>query len=491
MFSGSRSLLSIGGARAARGRAARVVLALFGLTAVPSCVSRLAAPDLGGLYNRAAQDQQAEIYRNPVIVIPGILGTRLKVAGSDRLVWGAFGGRGVDPRTDEGARLTALPIREGASLADLTDDVVTDGVLDRVEVSIFGLPIELQAYMQILGTLGAGGYRDEQLGVSAIDYGNRHFTCFQFAYDWRRDNVENAKRLKQFILEKRDYVRGAIKEQFGVDREDIQFDIIAHSMGGLVTRYFLRYGDQDLPADGSDPELTWEGANYVDRVILVGTPSSGSVHAIQQLVSGIRFAPIFPKYEAAILDTFPSIYQLLPRTRHGALVDAADRSKRLDIYDPALWESRGWGLADPEEDRVLEQLLPDEKDPARRRAIALDHLRKCLDRARRFNAALDKPAAPPAGVEVALIAGDAVATPAVAAARADGGVEFIEHGPGDGTVLRSSALADERVGGPWSYKLVTPVRWTNVQFLFTDHLGMTKDPAFSDNVLYRLLEEPR
>ena len=37
-------------------------------------------------------------------------------------------------------------------------------------------------------------------------------------------------------------------------------------------------------------------------------------------------------------------------------------------------------------------------------------------------------------------------------------------------------------------RLRTPVAWTSVRFLFNDHLGMTKDRAFTDNVLYLLLE---
>ena len=65
-----------------------------------------------------------------------------------------------------------------------------------------------------------------------------------------------------------------------------------------------------------------------------------------------------------------------------------------------------------------------------------------------------------------------------------------DRAPGDGTVLRSSALLDERVGGTWMPHLVTPIDWSRVTFLFTDHLGLTKDPAFADNVLYMLLEEP-
>jgi hypothetical protein len=52
---------------------------------------------------------------------------------------------------------------------------------------------------------------------------------------------------------------------------------------------------------------------------------------------------------------------------------------------------------------------------------------------------------------------------------------------------------DERYteGAKWSPRLVTPIKWSSVNFLFTDHLGLTKDPAFTDNVLYLLLEAPR
>ncbi|TFG77481.1 MAG: hypothetical protein E4H21_03260, partial [Thermodesulfobacteriales bacterium] len=68
--------------------------------------------------------------------------------------------------------------------------------------------------------------------------------------------------------------------------------------------------------------------------------------------------------------------------------------------------------------------------------------------------------------------------------------KITDYEPGDGTVTRSSALMDERAGGIWTPHLKSPVNWSNVMFLFTDHLGLTKDPAFSDNVLYLLLEQP-
>ena len=162
------------------------------------CVATVKLPDLAGLYNEAAQRQ--EPWRNPIIVIPGTLGSRLRDDESGRVVWGAFSGDYADPRTPDGARLIALPMAEGVPLGELRDAVRSDGALDRVRIRVFGMPIALTAYTYILATLGVGGYRDEQLGrAGVIDYGSDHFTCFQFDYDWRRDLPENAQRFGEFL----------------------------------------------------------------------------------------------------------------------------------------------------------------------------------------------------------------------------------------------------------------------------------------------------
>ena len=117
------------------------------------------------------------------------------------------------------------------------------GTLDRVVVNFGGYPIEQNTYAYILGVLGVGGYRDQQLHEAGmVDWGDDHFTCFQFAYDWRRDLVESAKRLECFIKEKKRYVQEQIAIRFGIKDHDVQFNIVAHSMGGLVACYYLRYG---------------------------------------------------------------------------------------------------------------------------------------------------------------------------------------------------------------------------------------------------------
>lgn len=466
-----------------------VPLMLLGLAVGQTgCESALRGPDLKGLYDTLARRSDAD--RNPVIVIPGITGSRLVDRGSRRVVWGAFVDDYADPRTADGARLLALPMREGAALGALCDDVVSEGVLDRVRLRLLGLPVELRAYAQILATLGVGGYRDEQLGRSgAVDYGDAHFTCFQFDYDWRRDNVENAARLARFIGAKRAYVEEETRRRFGVRRE-VKFDIVAHSMGGLIARYFLMYGERDV-LDDRPATPPWSGARDVQRVVLVGTPSGGSVKALLNLVQGVDIGPTLPRIEAAIVGTMPAVYQLLPDADAGALVDGGD-GRSIDFFDPAIWERYGWGVVSPEQDRILERLLPQEADPQRRRSIAREHLSKCLDRARRFRAALDAAAATPAGLEMHLVAGDAEPTPAAAELdAASGRLRIVRKAPGDGTVLRSSALRTGEPPGRDAAGDPPRIEWTGVTFVFSDHLGMTRDPHFADNVLHLLLERRR
>ncbi|MEM8601660.1 MAG: hypothetical protein AAGF99_17220 [Bacteroidota bacterium] len=467
------------------------MLAVGSAPLLTGCLSSQPEPDLAAIYNREAQYQGIE--RNPVILIPGVLGSRLRDEASGITVWGAFTGDYADPEEPEGQRLVSLPMGDGQALRDLTDDVVSDGALESLQISVLGLPVRLRAYAQILSVLGVGGYRDAAAALETVDYGSDHFTCFQFDYDWRRDNVENAQRLHAFIEETRATLQAQYAERYGEEDYDVKFDIVAHSMGGLITRYYLRYGNQDLPADGGLPELTWAGAERVERVVLVGPPNAGSARTVSQLVNGLRTPRVTPDYPAAILGTMPAVYQLLPRDRHRVLVDAAQHDVSIDsVMQADYWERMQWGLADPEQDEVLQNLLPDAETREERLRVALDHQRKNLDRAQQLFAALDTPAARPPGLELKLIASDAAPTLArLAVDRKTGAVTDHSWEPGDDSVLRTSALMDERVGGEWAPMLVSPIDWSSVTFIFADHLEMTQTVAFADNLLYYLLEMPR
>ena len=460
------------------------------LSAGAGCALRDPHPEMALLYNESASHYGPD--RNPIVVIPGILGSRLRDRATGSVVWGAFEPPFADPQTETGARQIALPIAD-IPLDELRDDVEPIGVLERVRIRLLGLPIDVPAYAGILSTLGAGGYRDEALGLAGeVDYGDDHFTCFQFGYDWRRDNVENARRLHAFLVEKREYVRARYRRRFGVDVPDIRFDIVAHSMGGLLTRYLLMYGDADLPTDGSLPPVTWDGAKLVERVVLVGTPSGGSVRAFLQLVEGQQLAPLLPFYPPAILGTFASVYQLLPRVRHRAVRWAGGGEDAIDLFDPAVWEAMGWGLASPTEEPMLATLMPEVPDAAERSQVARALQARLLRRAEQFQRALDRPVSTPAGLDLFLVAGDAIDTAAVVAVdRADGGLRVVAQAPGDGTVLRSSALLDERVGGAWSPQLRTPMEFRSALLLPAGHLQLTTMDVFRDNVLFWLLDMPR
>ncbi len=468
-----------------RALAAPTLLAVL-LVPVAGCTRNLLDNEIASHYERSAQYHGPD--RNPVIVIPGLTGTRLVSSETGQVVWGAFSGDFARP-DEEGLPLLALPMAPGRRLSELRDEVVPDGVVDRLRVRLLGLPFELEAYFQILSALGAGGYRDESLGIaSEIDYGDDHYTCFQLPYDWRRDNVETARQIHRFIEEKAAYVREETLRRFGSAPEPVRFDVVAHSMGALALRYYLRYGDAELPDEGPIPEPTWAGAERVERVILVAPPNSGAVEAVRYLVDGRNYGPFLPHYPDVLLGTYPSFYQVLPRERHGFVTDVEGVS--LDLFDLATWERFGWGLGGAD-GPGLERLLPDVGDPAERVRIARDHLAKSLLRARRFVEALDRPAEPPPHLQVIAVIGDAVPTAERASVDASGHLRITAEAPGDGTVLRTSALGDERVGGDWSPALVSPIAWDRTLFLFQDHLGLTKDPEFTDNLLFWLLEEPR
>ena len=302
--------------------------------------------------------------------------------------------------------------------------------------------------------------------------------------------VESATELHGFIKEKRKYVRGEIEKRFGIKDYDVKFDIVAHSMGGLVARYYLRYGVQDLPEDESLPKLTWGGSRYVEHLVMIGTPNAGSISTMLALVKGYRPAPLLPRYPPAVLGTMPALYQLLPRSRHRPLLDDKGQAVK-DIFAPDLWQNNDWSLADPKQDPLLKLLMPDIRSPEERRRIALDHQRKSLKRAKQFTAAIDVPANPPASLHFFLVAGDSEDTDETAGFDSDGNLSIIEKGPGDGTVLRSSALMDERQTDRRTERLISPISWTQVLFLFSNHFDLTKDPAFTDNLLYFLLESQR
>ena len=163
----------------------------------------------------------------------------------------------------------------------------------------------------------------------------------------------------------------------------------------------------------------------------------------------------------------------------------------LDHFDVEVWDRRGWGMLNPNQDHVLQQLLPDASSAAERREIAKQFVQECLSRAVAFQKALDIPAEPPEGTTLHLFAGDAIATVATLNSNLkDKTLSPRTTSPGDRTITRASALGDQRTADNWHPALQSPVVFDDVSFLFDDHFGLFRDSEFTDNALYLLLEDP-
>ncbi|WP_432695240.1 esterase/lipase family protein [Marinobacterium sp. YM272] len=403
--------------------------------------------------------------RNPVIVIPGVLGSKLVADSASQSVWGEWCPGYTDPASSEAAQLFGLPMEIGTPLDRLRSGSQVDGVLGIVRGSMIGVPLKLTAYGDVMSAMGVQSFADTFAEHPGEGNGAE---AFEFSYDWRRSLDESAIALQAFIHRATRFLQVQRNSS-----DPIRFNIVAHSMGGLLLRYFLQYGGQLLPYDGSGPRLNWAGAAYVDKAVIIGTPNAGAVQMLDRLVQGIPANPIHPAYGPVLVGTFPSGYQLLPRPRH-----RPHGNRDNNILDADFWLSRDWGITASWLDEERARQLPGLSSPGRRLEVAEDHLRKCLHNAEVFQRAMDRPLeAVPDHLEFHLFVGDAQRTPSeFAGERGDRQLKWVAYGPGDGTVLASSARLDEPGNG-------SPIPWNSITVLKSNHMGLVKDRQLLGKVL--------
>ena len=470
---------------------------LSGCTLIRSQASRYPSADVGAIYERATPNPD----RNPVILIHGFTGSKLVRTADGATVWGAFFTEDAPlPSTPEGLRAAALDIGDLPSpirsrdLAEIDDDSHASELLERAHAGAVVAKVSIGIYAKMVEMVEQAGYgpcRHVDEPAIATDAP----PCFTFFYDWRQDNVGNAIALGRFIEEAKRQV-GATRPGAGpTPREPIRFDILAHSMGGLITRYYLRYGPLDVLAD-SEPTITWAGADDISRAILIATPNFGAMEALKELITGVKYPVV--KYEQALLATNVSLYQMLPREHHQLWIDPDGNRTGLEYMTADFWRRNEWGPFAPKQDRHLEVLFPDAGSKDRRAARMAEFMDAAFDRGRRFMEALDRHPETPPPVPLILFAADASSTLTMAAVtRSKKGLLVLSfkdkralHSSGDGRVPRFSVLADERtaIGGRgW---LQSPISWSQAIFLTDAHSLMFGNPTFQNNLLHLLLDGP-
>ncbi len=245
----------------------------------------------------------------PLVFVPGILGTRLVDTRSGDLLWGSAKAL---------SQLDKLIISDGPKNPASNGDIQTDGLVD--DVSVFGA-WKTKQYSELKKQLQLLGYENGK-------------TYLEFPYDWRQSNFLTAKKLKEFVSEK-----------LG---EDVEFDILAHSMGGLASDIFIKRFDTH---------------KKTRRFITMGTPFLGSTNTFSTLQEGWGSLENWLSGGLNTVRRFalstPSFYELLPNYPNCCRRGVPDQSQ---AYDPLSFD--GWSLIDwlpdhqrPSEDQVRAALL--------------------------------------------------------------------------------------------------------------------------------------
>ena len=343
---------------------------------------------------RIFAEARARAGKRPLIVIPGVLGSQLVNYETSEVVWPS-----LFRSSDDGLSLPVTP-----DLERNRDNLVPRKIVDTARLA--RLTPEVYIYHELLEALRKyGGYREGDWSDPGPE-GDRD-TFYVFPYDWRRDNVETA----------RDLVGRLETLKRKLNRPDLRFNLVAHSMGGLVARYAAMYGDADLPADGARPVPTWEGAAHISRIVMFGTPNEGSADAFTTLHQGYsvteglrRPIPLLNKLSREDIFTAPSVFQLLP---HGGAVRFLDENLaplEVDLYDPEVWRRYQWSpVADPDyRERFVRGRTRGDNAPFRGGTLELldAYFAAVLRRAKRFHEALDAEGAGDPPVKLFAFGGD-------------------------------------------------------------------------------------
>ncbi|HKB07008.1 MAG TPA: hypothetical protein VKF61_01875 [Candidatus Polarisedimenticolia bacterium] len=403
---------------------------------------------------RIHQDAAA-LPRNPVIVIHGFIGSKLMNRHTQESVWGRVMNALFRGKPDD----LSLPI-DRLPLSENRDDLVPYAICESIlGVKFYGAI--LQALREV------GGY---QLGD--INNPGPGDTAFIYYYDWRRDNTESAIGLGRAIRK----IKARLKAP------NLRFDIVAHSMGGYLAEYYLKFGMVDVLDHPDTAPVTYAGASDIGRIVTIGTPQRGTMSAFRILNNG--FARTMSTRE---IFSMPSVYQLLPDVPDGHFLDMEGNPVEVDLYDARTWVANRWSIWNP---RHAEGEAPQPQ--------AERFLQAALDRARAFHSALRRTSpgtVPP--VPVHLFGSDCVPTlDRVVLNPTPEGTEILFNegtspyrnareleklmlAPGDGTVTADS-LVDLASGPP-------PSATASTFFFCATHGLLPANRGFQDNLFYVLL----
>lgn len=449
-------------------RPAKLILLLLA-TAMAGCTaSRM--PDLTHVYQAHAVTGD----RVPVIIIPGMLGSRLVDRETGVEAWPGT----TRKLLTSGYPELALEIDPG-TLEPRDDGLVPGGLFDSAVGRDF--------YRRIVYALQEiGGYRLARPGMPAA---RGDALMYILTYDWRQDMVTAVRRLDELI------------EQIRRDHGDpaLRVDVIGHSAGGLIVRYYERYGTDDV-LDGNAFPVTGAGAQKLRRLALIATPNQGSVFAVHSFLNGYRVAlsRLLPEGVA----TMPAMYQFFPHPLSTWVTNTHGEPLKLDLFNVEVWRHFGWSVFD----RQVQRRIAKQPGTWPAQDVFERYFEKRLERAQRFVWSLDVPTGEVELIEPLQFGGDCIPTPArlvledvsgdqVARLRPEQiqhpvpGIDYdkLMYEPGDDSVTKSSLLGRRETEPMSSRREPAHVELNRAEFACEIHDGLTGSTVFLNSLLSHLL----
>jgi hypothetical protein len=278
--------------------------------------------------------------RLPLIIVPGLKGSLLKKG--DKEIWGVSYRAAFLQKFDD-LQFNLSPqieknFQEFKSYYYEDRQIESGGIMEDYKISLPGVHLfKVSIYHNLTKILmNTGGYT---VGKD----------LFTFSYDWRLDNRISAAYLAKMVKDCQEKYRSFLEETLGDEFNNywaklnqkelltkdgrVKVNVVAHSMGGLVSRYYLQM---------------LGGWRTVNKLVMLGTPNLGAMDSLKALAEGEypeSLFPLYPKYKTRpVIFSWPSVYQVLPRYPNSLKKQNGDPVTNLENWGLSSLEISSYSL---------------------------------------------------------------------------------------------------------------------------------------------------
>ncbi len=240
----------------------------------------------------------------PLLFIPGYFGSILIERKSKKTRWVRI--------SDFFSNRYDLQMTESYSDLPVKNDLIDHGILKKV--SVIPKIIEVESYHQTL--------------VHLKKFCHSHNRDLHtVTYDWRDDFHASIVKIAQKI--------------YDLTKDGQKIDIVAHSNGGILASYFLRYGTQDF----FNARESWHGSDLINKLSIVASPLHGTFSLFKHVKDGTPILNNKKLMGSLDYSSFRSTYFFLPheKLQKGFVHKKGELVRDLSLFQMEEWQKNLWG----------------------------------------------------------------------------------------------------------------------------------------------------